>query len=27
VGGLKLRQASGVLKDQDLQPINAQLAP
>ena len=27
VGGLKLRQASGVLKDDDLQPINAQLAP
>ena len=27
VGGLKLRQASGVLKDEDLQPINAQLAP
>ena len=25
VGGLKLRQASGVLKDEDLQPINAQL--
>ena len=27
VGGLKLRQATGVLKDEDLQPINAQLAP
>jgi outer membrane protein len=27
VGGLKLRQASGVLKDEDLQSINAQLAP
>ncbi len=27
VGGLKLRQASGVLKDEDLQAINAQLAP
>ena len=27
VGDLKLRQASGVLKDDDLQPINAQLAP
>jgi outer membrane protein len=27
LGGLKLRQASGVLKDEDLQPINAQLAP
>jgi outer membrane protein len=27
VGGLKLRQASGVLKDEDLQPIDAQLAP
>jgi outer membrane protein len=27
VGGLKLRQASGVLKVEDLQPINAQLAP
>ena len=26
VGGLKLRQASGVLKSEDLQPINAQLA-
>jgi len=26
VGGLKLRQASGVLKAEDLQPINAQLA-
>jgi outer membrane protein len=26
MGGLKLRQASGVLKDDDLQPINAQLA-
>jgi outer membrane protein len=27
VGGLKLRQATGVLKEEDLQPINAQLAP
>jgi outer membrane protein len=27
MGGLKLRQATGVLKDEDLQPINAQLAP
>jgi outer membrane protein len=27
VGGLKLRQASGVLKDEDLQPINALLTP
>jgi outer membrane protein len=27
LGGLKLRQASGVLKDEDLQPINAQLSP
>ena len=27
VGGLKLRQATGVLKDEDLQPINALLAP
>jgi outer membrane protein len=27
VGGLKLRQAAGVLKDEDLQSINAQLAP
>ncbi len=27
VGGLKLRQASGVLNDADLQPINAQLVP
>jgi outer membrane protein len=27
VGGLKLRQASGVLKDEDLQSINAQLVP
>jgi outer membrane protein len=27
MGGLKLRQASGVLKDEDLQPINAQLVP
>ncbi|RFO98168.1 channel protein TolC [Rhodoferax lacus] len=26
MGGLKLRQASGLLKDEDLQPINAQLA-
>jgi outer membrane protein len=27
MGGLKLRQASGVLKDEDLLPINAQLVP
>ena len=27
VGGLKLRQAAGTLQAQDLQPINAQLAP
>jgi len=27
VGGLKLRQASGALKDEDLQAINAQLLP
>ena len=27
VGGLKLRQATGVLKDEDLQAINAQLLP
>ena len=27
VGGLKLRQATGILKDEDLQPINAQLVP
>ena len=27
LGGLKLRQATGVLNDKDLQPINAQLAP
>jgi outer membrane protein len=27
MGSLKLRQASGVLKDEDLQPINAQLVP
>ena len=27
VGGLKLRQASGTLKADDLQPINSQLAP
>jgi outer membrane protein len=27
VGGLKLRQATGVLSENDLQPINAQLAP
>ena len=27
VGGLKLRQAAGTLKTEDLQPINAQLAP
>jgi len=27
LGGLKLRQATGVLQDQDLQPINAQLEP
>ena len=27
VGGLKLRQATGLLKEDDLQPINAQLAP
>jgi outer membrane protein len=27
VGGLRLRQASGALKDDDLQPINAQLLP
>lgn len=27
VGALKLRQATGVLKDDDLAPINAQLAP
>jgi outer membrane protein len=27
LGGLKLRQATGVLKDEDLQSINAQLAP
>ena len=27
VGGLKLRQATGALKDEDLQPINALLAP
>jgi outer membrane protein len=27
VGGLKLRQAAGTLKADDLQPINSQLAP
>jgi outer membrane protein len=27
LGGLRLRQATGELKDEDLQPINAQLAP
>jgi outer membrane protein len=27
VGGLKLRQAAGVLKVEDLQAVNAQLAP
>jgi outer membrane protein len=27
MGSLKLRQASGVLRDEDLQPIDAQLAP
>ena len=27
VGGLKLRQASGVLQSQDLKPINALLQP
>jgi outer membrane protein len=27
LGGLKLRQATGELKDEDLQPINAQLLP
>jgi outer membrane protein len=27
LGGLKLRQATGELKDEDLQPINAQLVP
>jgi outer membrane protein len=27
VGGLKLRQASGVLSENDLQAVNSQLAP